>query len=120
MAVEKCPAFDVACRAEIPRAWSPVTSGAISVLAGALSLAAAVTAWTALALPPFLSLGATTLLGAVVAIFGLISIIGGFSAIRKDSWRWGLAGAIASFVPFVLFGVLAILFLAGAKPAFRH
>jgi hypothetical protein len=56
--------------------------------------------------------------GIVIAVLGIIAIVGGISAIRRGSFGLALAGAICS-LPSGTFGVLAIIFVALASREFE-
>ena len=49
--------------------------------------------------------------GVVYFLLGIVSIIGGIFAIRRTSWGWALAGAIASIFAFLPAGIVALIFL---------
>jgi hypothetical protein len=57
------------------------------------------------------------IVGIVLAVLGIIAIVGGISAIRRGSFGLSLAGAICS-LPSGTFGVLAIIFVALARREF--
>ena len=57
------------------------------------------------------------IVGIVIAVLGIIAIVGGISAIRRDSFGLSLAGAICS-LPSGTFGVLAVIFVALARREF--
>jgi hypothetical protein len=56
--------------------------------------------------------------GIVIAVLGIIAIVGGISAIRRGSFGLALAGAICS-LPSGTFGVLAVIFVALAGREFE-
>jgi len=58
------------------------------------------------------------IVGIVIAVLGIIAIVGGISAIRRDSFGLSLAGAICS-LPSGTFGVLAVIFVALARREFE-
>jgi hypothetical protein len=57
--------------------------------------------------------------GAVLAVLGIIAIVGGISAIRRSSFGLSLAGAICALLPINVFGVLAVIFVSLAKGEFE-
>ena len=57
------------------------------------------------------------IVGIVIAVLGIIAIVGGISAIRRGSFGLALAGAICS-LPSGTFGVLAVIFVALAGREF--
>jgi hypothetical protein len=51
---------------------------------------------------------------------GVVSILGGISALQRRRWGLALAGGICALVPMqTLLGVLAIVFLAISKEEFN-
>jgi len=66
------------------------------------------------AIPAFL-----TIAGIVLAVLGIIAIVGGISAIRRKSFGLSLAGAICAFLPVNLLGILAVIFVSLAKGEFE-
>lgn len=66
-----------------------------------------------------------TAAGIALVVLGVISVIGGYSAVRRGSWMLALIGGIASLVPspvimpFVL-GVFSIIFIAFGKREFEE
>ena len=57
------------------------------------------------------------IVGIVLAVLGIIAIVGGISAIRRGSFGLAVAGAICS-LPSGTFGVLAVIFVALAGREF--
>ena len=58
------------------------------------------------------------IVGIVVLVLGAIGIAGGISALNRKSFGLSLAGAIC-ILPTVLFGILAIIFVAASKKEFK-
>jgi len=58
------------------------------------------------------------IVGIVIAVLGIIAIVGGISAIRRGSFGLAVAGAICS-LPSGTFGVLAVIFVALAGREFE-
>jgi hypothetical protein len=57
--------------------------------------------------------------GVVLALLGVLGIVGGVYAIQKKYWGLGLAGAIAGIFTFFPCGIAAIVIIALAKPEFN-
>ena len=55
--------------------------------------------------------------GIVVAVLGIVAIVGGISAIRRKSFGLSLAGAICA-LPSGILGILAVIFVSLAKGEF--
>jgi len=56
--------------------------------------------------------------GIVVAVLGIVAIVGGISAIRRKSFGLSLAGAICALLPINLLGILAVIFVSLGKREF--
>ena len=54
----------------------------------------------------------------VVLVLGVIAIVGGISAVQRGNFGLALAGAICSFVPLNMLGLLAVIFVALARREF--
>jgi len=58
------------------------------------------------------------ILGIVLAVLGIIAIIGGISAVGRKSFGLSLAGAICALLPFNILGLLAVIFVSVARREF--
>jgi hypothetical protein len=111
--------------------------GILSIIMGALELiaGAGIATLTALSIPfwhpevPFApdfwgTLGMAGMpkwmlvAGIVLAVLGIVAIVGGVSAVRRKSFGLSLAGAICAFIPFNLLGLLALIFVSLARREF--
>jgi hypothetical protein len=59
------------------------------------------------------------IVGGLLLVLGIIAIIGGASAIKRNSFGLSLAGAICA-LPSVILGILAVIFVALAKREFEN
>ncbi|NLE95685.1 MAG: hypothetical protein GX600_08410 [Dehalococcoidia bacterium] len=106
--------------------WKPVTSGVLSIIAGAVTAASGLIVLlmgclitgllSAFALPVPLSLVPLPVLGLFAMplfILGTAAIVGGACALRRRAWPMALTGAIcALFAPQLgLLGVIATVFV---------
>ncbi|NLE95684.1 MAG: hypothetical protein GX600_08405 [Dehalococcoidia bacterium] len=115
------------------KTWKPTTAGVLEIVAGALHLIASVATilvaggvaagmyWSHM---PRLSIEMPLPLiagvGLPLLIMGVVSILGGISALQRRRWGLALAGGICALVPMqTLLGVLAIVFLAISKEEFN-
>ncbi len=55
----------------------------------------------------------------MVLIAGVIAIIGGIKAIKRTSWAWTLAGAVAALVCFLPLGIASLVVTVMAEGEFR-
>ena len=101
------------------KTWKPVAGGICSIVAGAWGilaggvLGAVGLCGPAMQMDPF-GMRFLNLVGWPLLIFGIMAIIGGVFAIRRQKWGLALAGAICAVLippPFIL-GILAIVFIA--------
>jgi len=111
--------------------------GILSIIVGAFELisGAALAALFAIGLRPFefpgfpffgfpfrggfgANLTIVIIIGAVLAVLGVIAIVGGTSAVRRGSFGLSLAGAICA-LPSGTLGILAVIFISLAKGEFR-
>ncbi len=51
---------------------------------------------------------------------GLVAIIGGIKAIKRSSWAWSLAGAIAALICCLPLGIASLVVTVMAEGEFRH
>ena len=56
----------------------------------------------------------------MVLIASVIAIIGGIKAIKRTSWAWTLAGAVAALVCFLPLGIASLVFTVMAEGEFRR
>jgi len=114
--------------------WKPVAGGLLSMVAGALSVAAGLIlllvggiltgVLAAFGIPNILSFIPFPILGGVAAplfLLGAMAIVGGAYAVRRKVWPMALAGAICALFPpqLTILGVLAIVFVVLGKDEFR-
>jgi len=107
------------------KTWKPTTAGILSIIAGVIELLVGL--GFAIGLGLLGSLGGLLPAGGILAvlavpiiIIGIIALVGGIYALRRRVWGLALAGAICSlFGPWVLLGILAIIFVSLGKGEFK-
>jgi len=67
---------------------------------------------------PTVPIWAMIIIGILIAVAGIIAVIGGISAIRRYRFGLSLAGAICALLPLAPFGILAVIFVALRKREF--
>jgi len=123
------------------KTWKPTTAGILCIVSGALNLIFAplyllygnifgslfngsspYNPWMTPDTGAFLDIMIfiMTVYGAVSIATGIVSIVGGIFALRRRSWGLALAGALCALFPGVVFGVLAIIFLALSRREFER
>jgi hypothetical protein len=60
----------------------------------------------------------SVIIGLPIFTLGVVAIVGGVLAVRRKSFGLSLAGAICA-LPTIILGILAIIFIAVSKSAFR-
>ena len=102
------------------KTWKPTTGGILTIIAGALKLISGIVFATAAGiLGAILGMGWFSAIGVPLIVFGIIAIIGGVHALRRRTWGLALAGSICALVPFVIPGILAIIFVSQSKSEFE-
>lgn len=116
------------------RSWKPTTAGILEIIAGALQLAiGAVTILVAggvaggmhIANMPRMSwlvpLPLIAGIGLPLLVLGVVSLLGGISALQRKRWGLALAGGICALLPMqTLLGILAIVFVAISRDEFSR
>ena len=67
---------------------------------------------------PTVPIWAKIIIGIIIAVAGIIAVIGGISAMRRKSFSLSLAGAICALLPLAPIGILAVTFVALRKREF--
>lgn len=108
------------------KTWKPTTAGVLCILAGAadvilgiLILVAGGIVRQVLELTGMGWLvGLVMVIGPVWIVLGIVAIVGGIYALRRRVWGLALTGSICALSGCSLFGILAIIFVALARPEF--
>ena len=113
------------CGARVAKAidgktWKPTAAGILCIIAGAIGVITGIVvavvggiigaffgvAWGAFGVPSI--------------ILGIIAIVGGSYALRRKIWGLALAGSICALLgPWVILGILAIIFVSLGKGEFE-
>jgi hypothetical protein len=103
------------------RTWKPTAAGILTIIAGALHVILGIIiaaiggitflfGWAGVFATPFL-------------ILGIIAIVGGIYALRREIWGLALAGSICAIIPLILpwniLGILAVIFVSLGKGEFK-
>lgn len=117
------------------RTWQPTTAGILTIISSCYGTGFGVALTKGVSLlhqllgdggkQVPLDMGGTpseiTAYGILYIVFGVVSLIGGISALRRKVWGLALAGAILSLwmIPVgTVLGILSIVFLAKSKGEF--
>jgi hypothetical protein len=103
------------------KTWKPTVGGILAIIAGALQV---ITGIVIAALGgiggAFIGMVWLSAIGAPLIVLGIIAIIGGIYALKREIWGLALAGSICALVdPWFLLGVLAIIFVSLGKGEFK-
>ena len=120
------------------KTWKPTTAGILSVIAGAFGVIGGIVVlalgtvaggilglFGAFGLPELSSIILPAMGGIVVALaafplaLGIVAIIGGVYAMRRQKWGLALAGAICALLVSSILGIVAIIFVALGKNEFE-
>jgi hypothetical protein len=103
------------------KTWKPTVAGILTIIAGAFQIIpgiviAAIGGFTGI----FVGIPWLSAIGTPLIVFGIIAIIGGIFALRREVWGLALAGAIFALIaPWFILGLLAIIFVSLGKGEFK-
>ena len=103
------------------KTWRPTTAGILSIIAGSIGVIIGIlVASIGGFIGTFFGIPWTGAFGVPALIFGVVAIVGGIYALRREVWGLALAGSIcALFGPGVILGLLAIIFVSLGKGEFE-
>lgn len=103
------------------RTWKPTTAGILCIIAGSIGIISGiVVSLLGGLIGGFFGLPWPSLFGIPSLIFGIIAIVGGIYALRREVWGLALAGAICALIgPWAILGLLAIIFVSLGKGEFN-
>jgi hypothetical protein len=102
------------------KTWKPTVAGILALIAGALQVIFGIVIAAVGSLGWFFGMQWFSAIGAPLIIFGIIAIIGGIYALRRQIWGLALAGSICALIgPWFILGVLAIIFVSLGKREFK-
>ena len=110
------------------KTWKPVVGGTLALVAGYTNILLGIMAWIGgFKGVTFLGLASATSgfgvgLGIVLAVLGLISVIGGIYALSRRGYPAALIGSIAALFPSpaMIPGVLSLLSVGLGRKEFQH
>ena len=110
------------------KTWKPVAAGMLSIIPGALS---GVVGAVIISRGEFIGRAMwhwrVDRMGMIFLVLGVVAVVGGIFAIRRQVWVLALAGAICAFFPTpsivsvlnIVFGTLAIIFVGMSRREFQ-
>ena len=119
------------------KTWKPTTTGILNIVSGASNLiGGVVVAFLGLASAKYISSYVTeslelevaltqstvvtviVLLALLIIFHGIVSVLGGFYALKRRAWWIALTGSIFTFLANPLLGIPAIVFIALSRREF--
>jgi hypothetical protein len=103
------------------RTWKPTTAGILSIIAGCIAvIVGIVVALLGLFIGGLFGLPWPGLFGIPSLIFGIIAIVGGIFALKRQVWGLALTGSICALIgPWAILGLLSIIFVSLGKGEFE-
>jgi hypothetical protein len=103
------------------RTWKPTTAGILAIIAGALQVILGTLGATGISfVGGIFGIGWLSAIFSPLIAFGIIAIIGGAFALKRNVWGLALAGSICALVgPWFILGLLAIIFVSLGKGEFE-
>jgi hypothetical protein len=103
------------------KTWKPTVAGILAIIAGALQVIFGTLGAAGIGfVTGFIGLGWLSVIFAPLILFGIVAIVGGIYALRREVWGLALAGSICALVgPWGLLGLLAIIFVSLGKGEFK-
>jgi len=111
------------------KTWKPMVAGILDIISGAVGFIAVAGLIIAIGItggfyipgteyiPKFVP-SLLTGIAVPLAIFSILSLVGGIYALRRKIWGLALAGSIATVLFSQLLGILAIIFIALSEEEF--
>ena len=103
------------------KTWKPTVAGILAIIAGALEVIVGIVYATGVGFwAGIIGMGWLSVIFAPLIVLGIIAIIGGIFALRRNIWGLALAGSICALIgPWFILGVLAIIFVSLGKGEFK-
>jgi len=109
---------------ERPCTTTPTIGGILSIFAGVFHISFFVILplvfryFSLTAMGIFSTLGGFNSWRITVLISGILAIIGGILAIKRQHWWFALSGVVFSLLPTMLLGIVAVILVAKSKREF--
>jgi hypothetical protein len=102
------------------RTWKPTTAGILSIIAGAIGVIIGIVVAAVGVIGWFFAMPWFSAIAAPIIVVGIIAIVGGIYALRREVWGLALVGSICALIgPWFVLGVLAIIFVSLGKGEFK-
>jgi len=113
------------CGARVAKAikgktWKPTTAGILCIIAGAIGVITGIVVAVVGGIGWLFWMPWFSAIGAPIIVVGIIAIVGGSYALKRRVWGLALAGSICALLgPWVILGILAIIFVSLGKGEFE-
>ena len=104
------------------RTWKPTTAGILCIIAGAIAviIGIVIAVVGSIGLFFWMPWPLFSAIGVPIIVVGVIAIGGGSYALKRRMWGLALAGSICACLgPWVILGILAIIFVSLGKGEFE-
>jgi hypothetical protein len=103
------------------KTWKPTVGGILAIIAGVLQVIFGTIGATGVGLVGgIIGMGWLSVIFAPLIVLGIVAIVGGIYALRRNVWGLALAGSICALIgPWFILGILAIIFVALGKGEFK-
>ena len=102
------------------RTWKPTAAGILSIIAGAIGVIIGIVVAVVGVIGWFFAMPWFSAIAAPIIVVGIIAIVGGIYALRREVWGLALVGSICALIgPWFVLGVLAIIFVSLGKGEFK-
>ena len=103
------------------KTWKPTAAGILCIIAGTIGVISGIRV-VALGgiIGAFFGMAWLGTFGIPFIILGIVALVGGIYAVRRKIWGLALAGSICALLgPWVILGILAIIFVSLGKGEFE-
>jgi len=102
------------------KTWKPTVGGILAIIAGVLQVILGLAVAIFGSIFTFWMMGWFGAFGVPLIVFGIVAIIGGIYALRREVWGLALAGSICALIsPWFILGLLGIIFVSLGKGEFK-
>jgi hypothetical protein len=102
------------------KTWKPTVAGILSIIAGAFAVIAGIIVAAVGSIGWLFGVPLFSAIAAPIIVVGIIAIVGGAYALKREVWGLALAGSICALLgPWAILGILAIIFVSLGKGEFE-
>jgi hypothetical protein len=102
------------------KTWKPIVAGILCIIAGSIGVIIGIVVAAVGGIGWLFAMPWFSAIAAPIIVVGIIAIVGGVHALRREFWGLALAGAICAVLgPWAILGILAIIFVSLGKGEFK-